>query len=61
VAPSSTEAPPTTIGLPTTTVSAAKLPRTGSSTLPVLIAAIVMLVGGGAALFATRVRGRHAK
>ncbi len=61
VAPSSTVAPPTTIGLPTTTVSAAKLPRTGSSTLPVLIAAIVMLVGGGAALFATRVRGRHAK
>lgn len=64
-APSSTEAQaPTTIGAPPTTAAAVakvSLPRTGSNALPILIVALVMLVGGGAALFTTRIRGRHAK
>jgi LPXTG-motif cell wall-anchored protein len=65
-APSSTEAAaPTTAGAPSTTlaaIGAESLPKTGSnSTLPLLLVAIVLVVGGAAALFATRIRGRHAK
>jgi len=62
-APGSAEAP-TTVLPPTTLtpeVAALRLPRTGSSAVPMLIAALIMLAAGGAALFATRVRGRHAK
>ena len=45
----------------TTTEGAGQLPFTGSNgSLPLLIAALVMLAGGAAALFAARVRGRRA-
>jgi hypothetical protein len=45
----------------TTTEGAGQLPFTGSnSSLPLLIAALVMLAGGAVALFAARVRGRRA-
>jgi LPXTG-motif cell wall-anchored protein len=69
-APSSTEASssteaPSSIGAPRTSVvamvpSAPRLPRTGSSTVPMLIAALFMIAGGGAILLAARVRGRQA-
>jgi LPXTG-motif cell wall-anchored protein len=62
-APRSIEAP-TTVLPPTTpaaAVAASGLPRTGSNAVPMLIAGLVMLAAGGAALFATRVRGRHAR
>jgi LPXTG-motif cell wall-anchored protein len=59
-------APAPSTEAPNTTAAAAKaeseLPGTGSSnTLPMLIVGLVMLVGGGAALFTARIRGRHAK
>ena len=57
----STTETPTSVGLTTTTEAAGQLPFTGSNSLPILIAALVMLIGGGAALYATRIRGRHAK
>jgi hypothetical protein len=53
-APSSTEAP-------TTTAAPGQLPFSGSNSLPILIAALVLLAGGGAALYATRIRSRHAR
>jgi LPXTG-motif cell wall-anchored protein len=62
-APGGTEAP-TTLLPPTTLaprVATQRLPSTGSNAVPMLVAALVMLVAGGAALFVTRVRGRHAK
>lgn len=59
----SIEAP--SIEAPNTTAAAkaeSELPGTGSNnTLPMLIVGLVMLVGGGAALFTARIRGRHAK
>jgi LPXTG-motif cell wall-anchored protein len=61
-APPST-APPTTeaLGKAATTVGASKLPRTGANSMPLLIAALVLVIGGGGLLFASRVRARHAK
>jgi hypothetical protein len=65
VAPTTTVEAPSTEA-PNTTAAAAKpeaqLAGTGSnSTLPMLIVGLVMLVGGAAALFTARIRGRHAK
>ncbi|HZD68681.1 MAG TPA: hypothetical protein VFA45_07125 [Actinomycetes bacterium] len=53
--------PAPTTAAPSTAAARAQLPFTGSNSLPILIAALVMVVGGLAALLATRVRGRHAK
>ena len=51
----------TTVQATTTTAGGGQLPFTGSSSLPMLIAALVMVVGGLAALFAARIRGRQAR
>src|SRR5262245_24041255 len=58
-----TTAPPTTapLGKPATTGGASGLPRTGANSVPLLIAALVLVAGGGGLLFAARVRARHAK
>ncbi len=65
---STTEAPSGT-GSPTTAAPSTseveqpkqKLPDTGASAVPMLIAALVMVIGGGVAVYATRIRGRHVK
>jgi hypothetical protein len=56
-------AAPTTaaLGKAATTVAANKLPFTGSNAVPMLIAALVLVVGGGGLLFASRFRSRQAK
>jgi hypothetical protein len=55
-----TNCPPTSA--PPTTTGGGQLPFTGSSgSLPLLIAALVMMAGGAVALFAARVRGRHVR
>jgi hypothetical protein len=46
---------------PTTTVAPGKLPFTGTNAMPILIAGLVLVAGGGAALAASRMRGRQAK
>jgi LPXTG-motif cell wall-anchored protein len=58
----STQAP-TTLGAPSTSeeIEQQGLPKTGSSAVPMLIAALVLMTVGGAALLAGRVRGRHAR
>jgi hypothetical protein len=60
-APPST-APPTTeaLGKAATTVGES-LPGTGTNSMPLLIVALVLVVGGGGLLFASRLRARHAK
>jgi hypothetical protein len=55
----STSAPSTQLA-PVSTVVANELPFTGSNTLALLIAALVLLTGGGAILFAARLGGRDA-
>ena len=60
-APSSTEAPAAVAAPSTSEAEEAGLPKTGSSAMPMLVAALVLLTVGGAALFASRVRGRHAR
>jgi hypothetical protein len=57
--PTSASAPPDAQPAPTATVAADELPFTGSSTVPLLIAALVLVAGGGALLYAARLRGRH--
>jgi hypothetical protein len=59
--PASTEAPSSSLGETSTTESGGALPFTGSNALPMLIAALVMVIGGLAAVYAGRIRGRHAK
>jgi hypothetical protein len=59
--PSSSEAPSSSLGETTTTEAEGALPFTGSNSLPMLIAALVMVIGGLAAVYAGRIRGRHAK
>jgi hypothetical protein len=44
----------------TTSVGGGQLPFTGSGSLPLLIAALVMVIGGAASVLAARVRGRRA-
>ena len=57
-----TEAPSSSLGGETSTTEAGgALPFTGSNSLPMLIAALVMVIGGLAAVYAGRIRGRHAK
>src|SRR5574341_683004 len=58
-----TTAPPTTaaLGKAATTVGASGLPRTGSNAVPMLIAALVLVVGGAGLLVASRFRSRRAK
>ena len=46
---------------PTTTEGAGQLPFTGTNALPMLIAGFVLVAGGGAAVIASRMRGRQAK
>ena len=46
---------------PTTTEGAGHLPFTGTNALPMLIAGFVLVAGGGAAVIASRMRGRQAK
>jgi hypothetical protein len=46
---------------PTTTVAPGKLPFTGTNAMPILIAGLVLVAGGAAALIASRMRGRQAK
>jgi hypothetical protein len=60
VAPPSTAAP---LGrTATTALGSSPLPGTGrASSLPLVIAAVVLVVGGGGVLVATRVRGRQAR
>jgi hypothetical protein len=43
----------------TETAPADELPFTGSKAMPLLIAGLVLVTGGGAMLFGARVRGRH--
>jgi hypothetical protein len=45
----------------TTTVGGGQLPGTGANALPLLIAGLVLVVGGAAALLASRMRSRRAK
>jgi hypothetical protein len=45
----------------TTTVAPGKLPFTGTNAMPILIAGLVLVAGGGAALAASRIRSRQAK
>ncbi len=59
--PASTEAPSSSVGPTSSTEASSALPFTGSNALPMLIAALVMVVGGLAAVYAGRIRGRHAK
>jgi hypothetical protein len=59
--PSSSEAPSSSLGETTTSEAGGALPFTGSNSLPMLIAALVMVIGGLAAVYAGRIRGRHAK
>ena len=57
--PTSSSSPSTTQA-PTTTAAPGQLPFTGSNSLPLLIAALVMLTVGGAALLAARTRDGQA-
>jgi LPXTG-motif cell wall-anchored protein len=65
--PSPTETTPTAapttaaLGKAATTAGVSGLPRTGSNPVPMLIAALVLVVGGGGLLFASRFRSRQAK
>jgi hypothetical protein len=45
----------------TTTVGGGQLPGTGANALPLLIAGLVLVVGGAAALLTSRMRSRQAK
>jgi hypothetical protein len=49
--------------VPTTTLGTApgKLPFTGTNAMPILIAGLVLVAGGAAAVIASRTRGRQAK
>jgi hypothetical protein len=67
-APTTVVASPTTesgggaLGATTTTpASRASLPFTGTNAMPMVVAALVLVLGGGGLLIASRVRGRHAK
>jgi hypothetical protein len=46
---------------PTTTMAPGNLPFTGTNAMPILIAGLVLVAGGAAALIASRMRGRQAK
>ena len=67
IAPPSTNQPPATpttqVGLvqTPTTVVAASLPFTGANSFPILIAALVLVMGGAALLLASRLRGGRAR
>lgn len=61
-----TTAAPTTIGgalggETTTTAGSGNLPFTGANAAPMLIAALVLVLGGGGLVLANRIRSRHAK
>jgi len=53
------DATETTTAGATETTTADELPFTGSKAMPLLIAGLVLVTGGGAMLFGARVRGRH--
>jgi hypothetical protein len=62
--PPTTEAPTTTEGeevlpAPSTTTSGPQLPFTGANSGPLLLAALALVGGGFAILWASRLRGRH--
>lgn len=61
--PSSSTQPQATSStqLTTTSEGGGQLPFTGSGSLPLLIAALVMVAGGAASVFAARIRGRKAQ
>jgi hypothetical protein len=63
VAPSSSPVPPATddtaVGAATSTTGGGQLPFTGASSLPMLLAGIVLVGGGALILLVSRTRGRH--
>ena len=59
-APARTEAP-TTVATSLGGETGASLPRTGSNPLPMLIGALVLVLGGGSLLVASRLRTRQVK
>jgi WD40 repeat protein len=60
VASSTTEAGGA-LGETTTTAGGGSLPFTGANAMPMLIAALTLVLGGGGLLIASRIRGGHAK
>jgi len=64
-APATTAAPTTTTGaiggVITSNNSGGRLPRTGSNPVPMLIGALVLILGGGGLLLAGRLRARQVK
>jgi hypothetical protein len=46
---------------PTTTVAPGQLPFTGTNAMPILIAGLVLVAGGAAAVIASRMRGRQVR
>jgi hypothetical protein len=63
VAPSSSPVPPATddtaVGAATSTTGGGQLPFTGASSLPMLLAGVVLVGGGALILLVSRTRGRH--
>jgi hypothetical protein len=60
VVASSTTAAGGVLGETTTTAGGGSLPFTGANAMPMLIAALALVLGGGGLLIASRIRGRHA-
>jgi hypothetical protein len=61
VVASSTTAAGGALGETTTTAGGGSLPFTGSNAMPMLIAALALVLGGGGLLVASRIRGRQAE
>ena len=63
VAPSSSPAPPpsddTAVGAATSTTGGVQLPFTGASSVPMLLAGVVLVGGGALILLVSRTGGRH--
>jgi hypothetical protein len=63
VAPSTSPAPPTTddteVGAATSTTAGGQLPFTGASSVPMLLAGVVLVGGGSLILLVSRTGGRH--
>jgi hypothetical protein len=63
VAPSTSPAPPATddtaVGAATSTTGGGQLPFTGASSVPMLLAGLVLVGGGTVILLVSRTRGRH--
>jgi hypothetical protein len=63
VAPSSSPAPPpsddTAVGAATSTTGGGQLPFTGASSVPMLLAGVVLVGGGALILLVSRTGGRH--